>query len=125
VKVKILLVDDEPHNLDILRIFLRSLNYDLYEAETGQQALSMFDEIAPDLILLDVMLPDLSGFDVCEQLHKRSGFTTPIIFLSANVQKDAIQKGLSIGGVDYLKKPFDFDLIEQKMALAIADSKKS
>jgi DNA-binding response OmpR family regulator len=125
VKDRILVVDDEPHNLNILRIFLSSLNYELYEAVCGQDALNMVDEIDPDLILLDVMLPDLSGFEVCEQLNKRCGFKTPIIFLSANVQKDAIQRGLSIGGVDYLKKPFDFDLIEKKMSLALADAKNS
>ncbi|MFK7693228.1 response regulator transcription factor [Paenibacillus sp. HJGM_3] len=123
MKIKVLLVDDEPHNLDILRIVLTALSYELYEAVCGQDALRMVDEYAPDLILLDVMLPDISGFEVCKQLKERSGFTTPIIFLSANVQAEAIEKGLSIGGVDYLKKPFDFDLLEKKISLALANAK--
>lgn|GEM_PF-1231894 len=119
MKKRILLVDDEPHNLEILRIFLRSLNYDIYEAECGEQALLMVDQVHPDVILLDVMMPDLSGFIVAKRWRERSDFHIPIIFLSAKVQKEDMMLGLQLGATDYLTKPFDLDLLEKKVSIVL------
>ncbi|MBP1990391.1 diguanylate cyclase [Paenibacillus eucommiae] len=121
---RLVVVDDEPHNMDILRIFLKSLHYTVYEAVCGSEALEMIDQVAPDLILLDVMMPDISGFEVCRQLNERPDFDIPIIFLSAKVQKEDVLRGLHVGAHDYLTKPFDLDLLEKKVALALQYRKK-
>ncbi|QGQ96536.1 diguanylate cyclase [Paenibacillus psychroresistens] len=118
---RIMIVDDEPHNLAILRIFLNSLGYEVFEAECGKDALVNVMDILPDLILLDVMMPDLSGFNVAEIWRDQPGFNIPIVFLSAKVQKDDILQGLQLGAVDYLTKPFDLDLIEKKISIVIAN----
>ncbi len=124
MREKILIVDDEPHNVQILRIFLNSLNYSIHTAECGSEALRLYDEIRPDLILLDVMMPDMSGFDVCKQWMSREEFDTPIIFLSANVQKKDILQGLQLGAFDYLTKPYDLDLLEMKVSYALGQKQK-
>jgi two-component system cell cycle response regulator len=118
---RIFLVDDEPHNLAILRIFLTALGYEVFEAECGVDALNQVNDIAPDLILLDVMLPDLSGYDVAAFWKVQEGFKTPIIFLSARVQQEDILRGLNVGALDYLTKPFDLELMEKKIAHVLAD----
>lgn len=124
MREKILIVDDEPHNVQILRIFLNSLNYSIHTAECGSEALRLYDEIRPDLILLDVMMPDMSGFDVCRQWMSREEFDTPVIFLSANVQKKDILQGLQLGAFDYLTKPYDLDLLEMKVSYALGQKQK-
>ncbi|NIK71517.1 diguanylate cyclase [Paenibacillus sp. BK720] len=124
LREKILIVDDEPHNVQILRIFLNALNYSIHTAECGSEALRMYDEIRPDLVLLDVMMPDMSGFDVCKQWMSRKEFDTPVIFLSANVQKKDILQGLQLGAFDYLTKPYDLDLLEMKVSYALGQKQK-
>ncbi|WP_083778123.1 diguanylate cyclase [Paenibacillus sp. JDR-2] len=124
LREKILIVDDEPHNVQILRIFLNSLNYSIHTAECGSEALRLYDEIRPDLVLLDVMMPDMSGFDVCKQWMSREEFDTPVIFLSANVQKKDILQGLQLGAFDYLTKPYDLDLLEMKVSYALGQKQK-
>jgi DNA-binding response OmpR family regulator len=119
---RILMVDDEPHNLGILRIFLKALQYDVLEAECGQEALRIAERERLDLILLDVMLPDISGFDICKRLKQRDGFQTPIIFLSANAQEEAVKKGIELGAFSYLTKPFDLETLEATLLAAIGSS---
>lgn len=116
---RILIIDDEPYNIDILRIFLTSLHYEIFIAKSGTEGLSMVDETEPDLILLDVMMPDMSGFEVCRHWMERGDFDIPIIFLSANAQKEDILEGLHLGAFDYLTKPFDLDLLERKIVFAL------
>ncbi|HEY0828647.1 MAG TPA: diguanylate cyclase [Bacilli bacterium] len=121
---RILIVDDEAHNLEILRIFLNSLHYEVHEAVCGEDALRMIDLVSPDLILLDNMMPDISGLTICRELNQRDDFQTPIIFLSAKVQKEDILLGLQSGAIDYLTKPFDLDLLERKVSMALENNKK-
>jgi two-component system cell cycle response regulator len=116
----ILMVDDEPQNLEILRIFLKSLNYNVVEATNGTDALSMIKSLKPDLILLDIMMPDISGYEVCKLLRESESFDSPIIFLSAKAQKEDIMQGLQLGAVDYIIKPFDLDLMEKKISIVLA-----
>ncbi|SDO98252.1 diguanylate cyclase (GGDEF) domain-containing protein [Paenibacillus sp. yr247] len=116
---RILIIDDEPHNLNILRIFLNSLHYEIFTVEDGKEALSMVKENTPDLILLDVMMPEITGFEICKQLIAENDFDTPIIFLSANAQKEDILHGLRLGAIDYLTKPFDLDVLERKVEIAL------
>lgn len=124
MKGRILIIDDEPHNLNILRIFLNSLEYEIITLEHGKEAVQMIKEKTPDLILLDVMMPEISGFEICRELMAQSEFDIPIIFLSANAQKEDILQGLRLGALDYLTKPFDLDVLERKVEIALHQKAK-
>jgi two-component system, cell cycle response regulator len=121
---RILIVDDEDDNRKILRILLESLSFIVLEATCGTDALEIIRESPIDLILLDVMMPGISGIDFCERLTELDKFNMPIIFLSAKAEKKDILLGLQVGAYDYLTKPFDIDLLEKKVTTAIAFGKK-
>lgn len=102
-----MLVDDEPHVLEVLRVTLEDLGFRLIEAADGPGALELAREESPDLIVLDVMLPDMSGLEVCRSL-KQSTETgdTPIIMLTARSGEDDATAGMEAGADRYLTKPF-------------------
>lgn len=102
---KILVVDDEQHIIDLVRLYLEREGYDIEEAATGNEALVKQKSGSPDLILLDLMLPDIDGYEVCRQIRTRSN--VPILMLTA--RKEDIDKivGLELGADDYLTKPFN------------------
>lgn len=103
----ILCVDDEQAFTNIVGIHLREAGYEVVVASCGQEALQIAHACKPDLILLDLMLPDVDGFSVCEIL--RAGKRTariPIIFVTAWITDEARKVGRELGGVDYLTKPF-------------------
>jgi two-component system OmpR family response regulator len=102
---RILVVDDEPSIVDAVSMSLRYEGYEVFEAATGRAALAAFEEHEPDLIILDVMLPDLDGLEVTRRLRAR-GARVPVLFLTA---RDALEDkiaGLTVGGDDYVTKPF-------------------
>jgi two-component system OmpR family response regulator len=100
----ILVVDDDDHIRDVLRYALGKAGFTVLEAENGRAAVAMFESSQPDLIVLDVMMPELDGTEVCREVRKRS--RVPIIFLSsADDETDRII-GLELGGDDYVSKPF-------------------
>jgi two-component system sensor histidine kinase/response regulator len=104
----ILMVDDNPKNLQLLGSTLRNEGYQLEFATNGFTALSWIDKKQFDLILLDVMMPGMSGFEVCEEIRKKESMTdVPILFLTAKVEKESIVQGLKLGAQDYIAKPFD------------------
>ncbi len=105
---KILVVDDEDTNRKLLKILLESLNYVVDTASNGQEALDKVSAELPDLILLDIMMPGMDGYEVCKRL-KESPDTSfvPIIILSALADMESRVKGLSMGANDFLSKPFD------------------
>jgi DNA-binding response OmpR family regulator len=104
----VFIVDDVPKNLQVLGNTLRNRDYNISVATSGEQALSMMDKILPDLILLDVIMPGIDGFQVCKKL-KTSEKTKdiPVIFLTAKTQTEDIVKGFELGAVDYVTKPFN------------------
>jgi len=102
--VKILLVDDEAKIRDVVKAYLEAEGFQVLEAENGAQALKLFDEEQVDLLVLDLMLPDISGEEVCRRLRQFS--RVPIIMLTAKVAEDDLLKGLDIGADDYVTKPF-------------------
>ncbi len=102
---KILIVEDEPHMRMGLKDNLEFESYEVTMAENGKRALEILDNSAFDLILLDVMMPELSGFDVCKQARKK-GIMTPIIFLTAKGEEIDKVLGLELGADDYIVKPF-------------------
>jgi CheY-like chemotaxis protein len=105
---KLLLVDDEPSMRLLCRINLDLAGFDVVEAENGAEALEKLGESTYDLVLLDVMMPDLSGHDVAEQLQTdgRTG-EAPIVFLSARASNADLRRGYELGALDYITKPFD------------------
>ncbi len=104
----ILIVDDVPKNLLVLGSILSSKGYHFTPACSGEQALKIIEKRPPDLILLDVMMPDMDGYEVSETLKESSETKEiPIIFLTARVEPEDIVKGFEAGGVDYITKPFN------------------
>jgi signal transduction histidine kinase len=104
---KILLVDDDRLNLRILRGILSPEGYLLAEATTGEMALQSYATFQPHLVLLDVMLPGIDGFEACRQLRAAHGEKcAPVIFITAKTESDDVVEGLAAGGADYLPKPF-------------------
>lgn len=101
---KILVVDDEVKILEVVTSFLESKGYTMFSAETGAKALQIFDTENISLIILDLMLPDITGEDICTKIRKKS--RVPIIMLTAKVEESDILKGLKIGADDYITKPF-------------------
>lgn len=102
---RLLVVDDEPAIVDVLATSLRFLGYDVAEATSGRDALTQVRQHGPDLVLLDVMLPDLDGFEVVRRL-RASGGRVPVVFLTARESGEDIVGGLDLGADDYITKPF-------------------
>ena len=102
---QILVVDDEPSIVDAVATTLRYEGFDVREATNGRAALAAAQESAPDLIVLDVMLPDLDGIEVTRRL-RADGIRVPVLFLTARDSVDDKVAGLTIGGDDYVTKPF-------------------
>jgi two-component system OmpR family response regulator len=105
---RILVVDDEPYITDLLSAALRFEGFAVEVAATGAEALVLAKESRHDLVLLDVMLPDIAGTDVCRRLRDL-GVATPVLFLTARDATDDKVAGLMVGGDDYVTKPFSLD----------------
>jgi two-component system OmpR family response regulator len=101
---RILIVDDDPAIRDVVRFALAKAGFETIEAENGRAALERFADAAPDLIVLDVMMPELDGTEVCRRLRRDSA--VPILFLSSRDDEIDRVLGLELGGDDYLVKPF-------------------
>jgi signal transduction histidine kinase len=107
-KPLIFIVEDVPRNLQVLFHILKKGEYRIAAASNGHQALDMIPEAQPDLVLLDVMMPEIDGFEVCRQLKKNpAAADIPIIFLTAKAETTNVVKGFEIGAVDYVTKPFN------------------
>lgn len=101
---KILVVDDEHKLVEVIASYLKNSGYAVLEAYDCRQGIAIFEDEDPDLIILDLMLPDMSGEEFCEIIRKKS--SVPIIMLTAKVEEQDILKGLGIGADDYVTKPF-------------------
>jgi len=105
---RILVVDDEADQVEALSYRLRKLGYDAATASSGEQALESATSVVPDLILLDLGLPDLNGFDVCQQLGDNAATCgVPVIILSGMETDDVVRRARSAGCAYYLRKPYD------------------
>jgi two-component system, OmpR family, response regulator len=114
----LLVVDDEPFLRDAVSASLRFLGYDVTTAENGFDALRLARERPFDLVVLDVMLPDIDGFDVVGRL-RRDGLRVPVIFLTArDTQKDKVA-GLTMGGDDYMTKPFGLEELAARIGTVL------
>ena len=107
-KKKILIVDDIPKNIQILGNLLSGINFQIAYAQSGEQALEVIKHQDFDLILLDIMMPGINGFEVCKKLkNNKKTKEIPIIFLTAKADMESIIKGFEAGGQDYITKPFN------------------
>lgn len=113
---QVLLVDDNPTNLQVLYKTLDGAGYTLLAARDGEQALSIAAKALPSLILLDIMMPGIDGFEVCRRLKAAPDTRgIPVIFLSALTDTDAKVKGFALGAVDYISKPFQGDEVRARV----------
>lgn len=104
---KVLIVDDEPNIVTALEFLLRRSGYDVQLATNGAEALQQVDAYRPDLVLLDVMMPVKSGYEVCQTLRERPDLAhMKIVMLSAKGSEAEVNKGLSLGADLYITKPF-------------------
>jgi DNA-binding response OmpR family regulator len=118
---RILVVDDDRVIQQLLKVNLELEGYAIEVAEDGEEALDLFDEFRPNLVLLDIMMPKLDGWEVCRRLKQGvDSADVPIVLLSARAQEADVQRGIELGVAAYVTKPFDpiqlLDLIADILA---------
>ncbi|MDE0868328.1 MAG: response regulator transcription factor [Aquiluna sp.] len=121
--LKVLVVDDEPNIRDLLSASLRFAGHQVATAANGTDAINMITETKPDIVLLDVMLPDISGFGVTKKI-RGMGIEVPILFLTARDDTEDKITGLTVGGDDYVTKPFSLDEIMARISAIIRRTSK-
>jgi PAS domain S-box-containing protein len=115
-KIKVLAVDDNRTNLHILQVFLKKLGHEVVLAENGEEAVRKFESESPDLVLLDIMMPVMDGFEAARRIKAMTRDRwTPVIFLSALNRDENLVEGLDAGADDYLTKPINFVVLEAKL----------
>jgi two-component system OmpR family response regulator len=115
---RILVVDDEPNIVDVISMALRYQGFEVASARTGAEALAQVKSFRPHLMVLDVMLPDMEGFDVAERLGSQRG-EVPIIFLTARDSTEDKLRGLTTGGDDYVTKPFSLEELVARIRVVL------
>ncbi len=122
-KKKVLLADDEEDIKAVVQLFLESKGYEVITAFDGLSAIDMAQAEKPDLILLDVMMPVVNGYEVCTRLKADEATRDiPIVMLSAMAQSESVDKGLSAGAVDYIVKPFDPARLEEVVRRILSEA---
>jgi CheY-like chemotaxis protein len=124
-EIKILLVDDLPENLLALEAALEDCGYTLFKAASGEEALRMVLKYDFDLILLDVQMPNMDGFETARLIHGKKGFRNiPIIFITAiSKEPQYVHKGYEMGAENYLFKPIDPDELKRKVNVVLQHKK--
>ncbi len=117
INKNILVVDDEPKILDAVASFMITKGYCVFEAENGYSALELFEKHNVSLVILDLMLPDISGEQVCAAIRKKS--RVPIIMLTAKSEEASQLKGLNMGADDYIVKPFSLKLLAARVEVVL------
>lgn len=117
----VLVVDDQPANLKVLLEILKKHDFQVYLADSGERALSTLANIEPDLILLDVMMPGLNGFQTCKEIKTNPEWAgIPIIFITALEDMENKLQGFDVGGVDYITKPFQHAEVMARIKVHVA-----
>lgn len=120
MNTRILVADDDPDLRQYVRVALQRDGYEVIEAVDGEQVLARAVDSAPALILLDVMMPDLDGFDTCRKLKSDARTNAvPVIFISARADLRSREEGLRLGAEDYLNKPINLKDLAQRVRTAI------
>jgi len=118
--MKVLYADDDADLLDVTTYALRREGFEVLAASDGQRALARWEAERPDLVLLDVTMPGLNGFEVCRRIRQASD--TPIIMLSARAEEEDVVRGLTLGADDYVTKPFSAKQLVARMKAALRRS---
>lgn len=114
-KPKILVVDDEPLNIELMEGFL-STEYEIMKATSGMEALTKVEKTPPDLILLDIMMPNMNGYTVCRELRRRNKtMAIPVLMITALKEKEDRMKAFESGADDFMNKPLDFGELRARM----------
>ena len=122
---KILIAEDERDIRDLIAFTLRFVNYEVVAASNGEEAVSLAKQEVPDLILMDVRMPRLTGYEACMAIKSEPNLKDiPVIFLSAKGQESEIQAGLQAGAVEYLLKPFAPDQLTVRIQAILAQHNK-
>ena len=122
MKKRILIVDDEPNIVVPLEFLMEQNNYDVRTAGTGEKALDLIVNWKPDLVLLDIMLPGMDGYEVCQKIRQQKEFNTiKIVFLSAMARSIDIANGMGLSADDYITKPFAVDFVVNKIKELLAE----
>ena len=121
--VKVLIVDDEPNIRDLLSTSLRFAGFSVHAVGNGADAVNAAEKGEPDIILLDVMLPDMNGFSVTKKLRSM-GINAPVLFLTARDETADKVTGLTVGGDDYMTKPFSLDEIVARINAILRRTKQ-
>lgn len=110
---KILIVDDDETMNELVRVNLQPRGYDMISATSGVKAIDIVREYKPDLVVLDVMMPEMDGFEVCKQLREFTDI--PVLFLTAKGREQDLVRGFEVGGDDYVRKPFSLRELEARI----------
>ena len=114
---KVLVVDDESEIADLIEMYLQNENYTVYKSYTAQSALEYIESEKLDLAILDVMLPDIDGFQICKKIREK--YTYPVIMLTAKAEIEDRIQGLDSGADDYMVKPFDFRELNARISILL------
>lgn len=119
----VLIVDDAPDTLALLAAFISGEGHDALTAASGEEALHLIDAAAPDIILLDAVMPGLDGFETCRRIKAREGGAhVPVIFMTGLSETEHVIQGLAAGGVDYVTKPLVLDELAARIRVHLANA---
>ncbi|MBD2517836.1 PleD family two-component system response regulator [Nostoc sp. FACHB-973] len=119
----VLIVDDEPFIRMILRNFLEREAYQIVEAKNGIEALTVFKQLHPDIVLLDAMMPDMDGFECCTQLQiLDSSKYTPVLMITGLEDEESVDRAFEVGAMDYVTKPIHWPVLRQRVKRLIQQS---
>jgi len=120
--LRILVVDDEAINLKLVSRLLEMEGYEVITAQSGEASLRLIEQSPPDMALLDVMMPDMDGYELCRRLRQNPRTAgIPIVMLTALVDENERLKGIEAGADDCLPKPFDVELLRARLARLLHD----
>jgi signal transduction histidine kinase len=123
--ITILLVDDNQNNLDVLKCYLKPHNYNICAVTSGEKALKVIEKTNVDLILLDIIMPGIDGYQICKTLKDTPRYAhIPIIFVTAKVEPEDLRKGLSLGAIDYIAKPVNEDVVIARVKSQLAQAQQ-
>ncbi|MBN3895345.1 MAG: PleD family two-component system response regulator [Nostoc sp. NOS(2021)] len=122
-KSLVLIVDDEPFIRLILRHFLEREGYQIVEAQNGIEALTLFSQLHPDIVLLDAIMPDMDGFECCTQLqHLDFSKHTPVLMITGLEDQESVDRAFEVGAMDYVNKPIHWPVLRQRVKRLIQQS---
>lgn len=121
MKRRILVVEDESDFRDLIRHLLSEKGYDVNTAANGEEGLRLYSELAPDLVILDVHLPDMTGFEICRKIRAEGPRAeTPILICTVRSEVSPVAEGLGSGATDYVIKPFQVGDLLERISTALA-----